>query len=190
MGSIGCSFGVKTIILILYPQPENLLLDTNGELKISDFGLSALHNNINEGMTLTSSKFLHTTCGSPNYVSPEVIDSEGCGYDGRKADVWSMGECDFTIDVLLSHGDEYGDIVSYIDTGVILYVMSTGSLPFDEKSMPELFAKIRAANYRPPRGISPSLVDLISRILVANPKKRVSLEEIQRHEWYIGSDDI
>jgi serine/threonine protein kinase len=68
--------------------------------------------------------------------------------------------------------------------------MSTGSLPFDEKSMPELFAKIRAANYLQPRGISPSLVDLISRILVANPKKRVSLEEIQRHGWYIGSESM
>lgn len=68
--------------------------------------------------------------------------------------------------------------------------MSTGSLPFDEKSMPELFAKIRDSNYRQPRRISPSLVDLISRILVADPKKRISLEEIQRHGWYIGVEGI
>lgn len=145
-------------------KPENLLLDGNGQLKISDFGLSALHNNVSEGMTLTSSKFLHTTCGSPNYVSPEVIDSEG--YDGRKADIWSMG--------------------------VILYVMSTGCLPFDEKSMPELFAKIRSAKYRspPPGRISPSLMDLISRILVADPKERISIDDIQKHCWYIGRDGM
>lgn len=143
-----------------------MLLDGNGQLKISDFGLSALHNNISEGMTLTSSKFLHTTCGSPNYVSPEVIDSEGCGYDGRKADIWSMG--------------------------VILYVMSTGCLPFDEKSMPELFAKIRSAKYRspPPGRISASLMNLISRILVADPKERIGIEGIQKHCWYIGIDDM
>jgi serine/threonine protein kinase len=138
------------------------LLDSHGQLKISDFGLSALHTNINEGMTLTSSKFLHTTCGSPNYVSPEVIDSESCGYDGRRADVWSMG--------------------------VILFVMSTGSLPFDDTSMPELFTKIRNARYRQPRGISAQLVDLISRILVADPKQRITLDDIQRHAWYLGSD--
>ncbi len=65
-------------------QPENLLLDENNGLKISDFGLSALHESISDS-TLTSSKLLHTTCGSPNYVSPEVLESEANGYDGRKA---------------------------------------------------------------------------------------------------------
>mmetsp|Transcript_22196 Transcript_22196/g.45364 ORF Transcript_22196/g.45364 Transcript_22196/m.45364 type:complete len:236 (-) Transcript_22196:65-772(-) len=89
-------------------KPENLLLDENNGLKISDFGLSALHENINEA-TLTSSKLLHTTCGSPNYVSPEVLDIEAPGYDGRKADIWSMG--------------------------VILYVMVTGYLPFEEPTI-------------------------------------------------------
>jgi len=69
-------------------KPENLLLDSNGDLKITDFGLSALHNN-NENATQTSTQMLHTTCGSPNYVAPEILKGEG--YDGRKADVWSMG---------------------------------------------------------------------------------------------------
>lgn len=104
----------------------------------------------------------HTHFVSPNYVSPEVIDSEGCGYDGRKADIWSMG--------------------------VILYVMSTGCLPFDEKSMPELFSKIRTGNYRQPKGISVQLVDLISRILVADPKQRLSLDDIERHSWYVNDE--
>ena len=84
-----------------------MLLDKNYQLKISDFGLSALHKNGSEEATLTSSKLSHTTCGSPNYVSPEVLS--GKGYDGRKADIWSMG--------------------------VILYAMATGCLPFDEPAM-------------------------------------------------------
>ncbi|XP_066311026.1 CBL-interacting protein kinase 3-like [Miscanthus floridulus] len=50
---------------------ENLLLDVAGNLKISDFGLSALSDQVkNDGL-------LHTTCGTPNYVAPEVIDDKG-----------------------------------------------------------------------------------------------------------------
>ncbi|KAI4344379.1 hypothetical protein L6164_011613 [Bauhinia variegata] len=61
-------------------KPENLLLDNNGNLKLSDFGLSALRK---------SNDVLTTVCGSPCYVAPELLWNKG--YDGAAADVWSCG---------------------------------------------------------------------------------------------------
>ncbi|CAG7887512.1 unnamed protein product [Brassica rapa] len=58
-------------------KPENLLLDSQGNLKISDFGLSALPE---QGVTI-----LKTTCGTPNYVAPEVLSHKG--YNGAVADI-------------------------------------------------------------------------------------------------------
>ncbi|KAL8136659.1 hypothetical protein V2J09_002660 [Rumex salicifolius] len=55
-------------------KPENLLLDSGGNLKVSDFGLSALSQQVRDD------GLLHTTCGTPNYVAPEVLDDRG--YDG------------------------------------------------------------------------------------------------------------
>ncbi|KAG5408841.1 hypothetical protein IGI04_005160 [Brassica rapa subsp. trilocularis] len=64
-------------------KPENLLLDGQGNLKISDFGLSALSRQAGgDGL-------LHTTCGTPNYAAPEVLGDQG--YDGATADLWSCG---------------------------------------------------------------------------------------------------
>ncbi|KAK7287138.1 hypothetical protein RIF29_00208 [Crotalaria pallida] len=64
-------------------KPENLLLDENENLKVSDFGLSALaESKCQDGL-------LYTTCGTPAYVAPEVICRRG--YDGTKADIWSCG---------------------------------------------------------------------------------------------------
>ncbi|XP_039058055.1 CBL-interacting serine/threonine-protein kinase 9-like [Hibiscus syriacus] len=64
-------------------KPENFLQDSNGVLKISNFGLSAFSKQVREdGLLLTA-------CGTPNYVAPEVLKNQG--YDGRASDIWSCG---------------------------------------------------------------------------------------------------
>lgn len=64
-------------------KPENLLLDENGDLKVSDFGLSAVSDQIKQD------GLFHTFCGTPAYVAPEVLGRKG--YDAAKVDVWSCG---------------------------------------------------------------------------------------------------
>ncbi|XP_068667574.1 CBL-interacting serine/threonine-protein kinase 14-like [Aristolochia californica] len=64
-------------------KPENLLLDENGDLKVSDFGLSAVSEQIrNDGL-------FHTLCGTPAYVAPEILAKRG--YNGANVDLWSCG---------------------------------------------------------------------------------------------------
>ncbi|RCU61686.1 hypothetical protein SETIT_J025400v2 [Setaria italica] len=81
--------GILAMKLIEHPnivriyEPEKLLLDSRGNLKVSEFGLGALSQQIK------TDGVLHTTYGTPNYVAPEVL--EGGGYDGGTADVWSCG---------------------------------------------------------------------------------------------------
>ncbi|OQU90517.1 hypothetical protein SORBI_3002G424500 [Sorghum bicolor] len=114
---------------------ENLLLDVAGNLKISDFGLSALSDQVkNDGL-------LHTTCGTPNYVSPEVIDDKG--YDGALADLWSCG--------------------------VILFVLLAGCLPFEDDNIASLYKKISEAQFTCPSWFSAGAKRLINRILDPNP---------------------
>ncbi|XP_040950967.1 CBL-interacting serine/threonine-protein kinase 8 isoform X2 [Gossypium raimondii] len=115
-------------------KPENLLLDSLGNLKISDFGLSALPE---QGVSL-----LRTTCGTPNYVAPEVLSHKG--YDGAVADVWSCG--------------------------VILYVLMAGYLPFDELDLTTLYSKIERADFSCPSWFPVGAKSLIHRILDPNPQ--------------------
>ncbi|KAJ6699793.1 NON-SPECIFIC SERINE/THREONINE PROTEIN KINASE [Salix purpurea] len=132
-------------------KPENLLLDAYGNLKVSDFGLSALPQ---KGVGL-----LHTTCGTPNYVAPEVLGHQG--YDGAAADVWSCG--------------------------VILFVLMAGYLPFDEIDLPTLNRRINAAEYSCPFWFPPGAKALIDMILDPNPKTRIGIEGIKKHPWFSQS---
>jgi serine/threonine protein kinase len=141
-------------------KPENLLLDTDGNLKISDFGFSTLNIGDADGDGGQRAELLHTTCGTPNYVAPEVLGKDG--YDGKKADVWSIG--------------------------VILYVLLAGYLPFDENTMAALFSKIKSADYEFPDWFSPEARDLISTILVPDPHKRPRISELKSHPWMRHAD--
>lgn len=102
---------------------------------------------------------LTTPCGSPHYAAPEVIKTTA--YDGAKADVWSCG--------------------------VILFVLLTGEPPFnysgEDKHLKHLFRDISAAKYVMPDNISREAQDLIRKILVAKPERRIGLEEIWNHPF-------
>lgn len=142
-------------------KPENLLLDEHGNLKISDFGLSSLYVGDADGEGTTRTELLHTTCGTPNYVAPEVLSDQG--YDGKKADVWSCG--------------------------VILYVLLAGFLPFDESTIVALFAKIQNADFTYPSWFSPEVRSLIDQMLVADPHARITVANIKNHPWYTSGMD-
>ncbi|KAJ7962760.1 Non-specific serine/threonine protein kinase [Quillaja saponaria] len=139
----------------LFAKPENLLLDENGDLKVSDFGLSALPEQLrNDGL-------LHTQCGTPAYVAPEVLRKKG--YDGSKTDIWSCG--------------------------VILFVLLTGHLPFEDENVMRMYRKVFKAEYELPEGVSMDAKKLISKLLVADPAKRYSIPEIIQCPWFQNGFD-
>ncbi|KAG6772890.1 hypothetical protein POTOM_024319 [Populus tomentosa] len=132
-------------------KPENLLLDEDENLKISDFGLSALPEQFRQD------GLLHTQCGTPAYVAPEVLRKKG--YDGSKADIWSCG--------------------------VILYVLLAGFLPFQDENVMKMYRKVFKAEYQFPPWFSTDSKRLISRLLVADPEKRITIPAIMRNHWFL-----
>jgi len=131
-------------------KPENLLIDDAGNLKVVDFGLSALADHAR------SDGLLHTLCGTPGYVAPEVFRNKG--YDGAKADIWSCG--------------------------VILYVLLAGSLPFPEDNIAAMFKKMSRGDYRCPPWLSTEARRLIPRLLDPNPDTRITVAQIVETPWF------
>ncbi|XP_008245418.1 PREDICTED: CBL-interacting serine/threonine-protein kinase 14 [Prunus mume] len=131
-------------------KPENLLLDENWNLKVSDFGLSAVTEQVRpDGL-------LHTLCGTPAYVAPEILAKKG--YEGAKVDIWSCG--------------------------IILFVLNSGYLPFNDQNLMVMYRKIYKGDFRFPRWTSPDLRRLISRLLDTNPETRITVDEILKDSWF------
>lgn len=104
-------------------KPENLLLGENGELKITDFGFSAMKD--------YGAHLLHTNCGSPHYCAPEVWSGTQDGYDGRKNDAWS---CGIILYVMLTgkqpfYGEDEELLLEMVKDGTVEYpdTLSPGS---------------------------------------------------------------
>ncbi|TKA66781.1 hypothetical protein B0A55_10503 [Friedmanniomyces simplex] len=166
---------------------ENLLLDRNKNIIITDFGFAntfSPHDELGEDVErrITDKEFvkregldaigadnhrrgdlMQTSCGSPCYAAPELVVSDGL-YTGRKVDVWSCG--------------------------VILYAMLAGYLPFDDDpANPEgdninlLYKYIVSTPLTFPEYVSPHARDLLRRILVPDPRQRADLFEVARHSW-------
>ena len=108
------------------------------------------------------SELLSTPCGSPCYASPEMVS--GKKYDGVKIDIWA--------------------------TGIILFAMLCGYLPFEDNNNDALFDKILECKIEFPEYLSDESIDLIKKILVVNPDERITIPGIKKHSFFIRGKQL
>ncbi|XP_050785496.1 phosphorylase b kinase gamma catalytic chain, skeletal muscle/heart isoform [Gopherus flavomarginatus] len=137
-------------------KPENILLDDNMNIKLTDFGFSC---------QLNGDEKLKEICGTPGYLAPEILecsmDKDHPGY-GKEVDMWS--------------------------SGVIMYTLLAGSPPFWHRKQMLMLRMIMSGNYQfsSPEwdDQSDTVKDLISRLLVVNPKKRYTVNDALAHPFF------
>ncbi|KAJ3268432.1 hypothetical protein HDV01_002756 [Terramyces sp. JEL0728] len=126
---------------------SNLLLTDCGNLKIADFGLAVkLSDPDGEQKTM---------CGTPNYISPEIVSRNPYGLS---SDVWAVG--------------------------CLMVTLLTGSPPFQDAAVKNTLDKVSRVEYTLPDFLSREAKDLIRNMLQKDPKKRLLLTEIQRHVFF------
>jgi serine/threonine protein kinase len=158
---------------------EGILIDSEGSLKLSDFGCACMETvaDVSNGGEETAAangsggnqqttKASTGTCAS-YYMAPEMVE-HNIGAN-RSTDIWSLG--------------------------VVLYAMHTGFMPFDiSPTLPEMLRNIRVASYTPfPEWFNEDLTDLLEQILVADPQQRATLPTVMGHAWskweqYVNQD--
>ena len=126
---------------------DNMLLDSNNDLKLIDFGLSTKY---------TDDDLLDQPCGTVVYAAPEVL--EGKEYHGMLADVWS--------------------------SGIVLFGMLAGYLPFSDKDDEENKKQVIKGKINIPDFFSDQVKDLLKHMLDVNPMTRYTLQEIKDHPWF------
>ena len=105
-----------------------------------------------------------TICGTPNYIAPEVLDGKmGHSYE---VDIWSLG--------------------------VVAYTLLVGKPPFETSDVKTTYRRIRMNAYSFPENVTLSepSKNLITRILITEPSKRLTLTEIINHEFFHQGNSI
>lgn len=124
-------------------------------MKLADFGLAQL---------LKPNELMHSACGTPGYVAPEVLRNDSSGY-GKEVDMWSIG--------------------------VILYILICGFPPFYDEDNTKLFLSIQKGEYDYPSpywdAVSPDAIDLIDKLLVLDPGLRLTATQTLEHPWLTTS---
>lgn len=144
-------------------KPENILLhskDPNDyRIKISDFGLAKF---------VDSKSFMGTLCGTPNYVAPEILTSDQDRKYTKSVDMWSAG--------------------------VVMYICLCGFPPFSEDlAPPPLVSQIQNGMIRFPsphwNNISTEAIDLITKLIIVDPTKRLTASSSLKHQWFTNFSD-
>jgi serine/threonine protein kinase len=138
-------------------KPENLLLRSKNDetIKIADFGLAKITNSASQSL-------MTTACGTPGYVSPEVL--LGRGYSAA-VDLWSVG--------------------------VILYILLCGFPPFYSENNAVLFEQIKRGEFDFPSpyfdSVSDDAISLVRSLLTVDPAHRMSAKQLLAHPWVQGN---
>ncbi|ORY04226.1 Pkinase-domain-containing protein [Basidiobolus meristosporus CBS 931.73] len=125
---------------------SNILLTDEYHIKIGDFGLATKVNG-REGEQ-------KTMCGTPNYISPEIISRQPYGF---ASDIWSLG--------------------------CILFTFLAGKPPFESQKVRSTLDKVTRGDYTLPTGLSTEAQDLIRRLLQIQPRHRIPLGQILLHPF-------
>ena len=136
-------------------KPENILLDGDGHIKLADFGLAK------EGVS-EAAEGAHSLCGTPEYLSPEVLDRRG---HGTAVDWWNLG--------------------------MVTYEMLTGLPPWYTTDREKLYDRLRNAPLKFPYYVNRLPASFISQLLCRNPNDRLGAmggAEVQRHPFFGTTD--
>ena len=137
-------------------KPSNLLIFSNGIIKISDFGI---------GHSFSSADIV---VGSPAYQAPELFDgyeenlNEESIIDPTKEDVWSLG--------------------------ISIYESIFLQLPFLGNNIFEIIHEIKNSKLKIPLNTSKELTDLLIKMLEPNPIKRINLNDVKNHPFFINNE--
>ena len=129
-------------------KPENILLDPYGHIKVCDFNLAK--------SGVSKQKRATSFCGSPMYLSPEMLDPEGVD---QRADIYGIG--------------------------LLIYELVTDKPAFMAPNLDALYDKIKnnKIDFDDPK-LKGDMKDLLLKILVNNPDERITIEEIKKHEYF------